>query len=104
MTPELIWIPGPWAGRLAMSNRARGGDWLDDEVRGWRSDEYRHGRGFGHEDRRSCARSLGSRDARAARMGAARVGRLSRFGLPITLETGHAEITGDILVICELSL
>ena len=36
MTPDLFWIPGPWAGRLAISNRPRGGDWLEDEVRGWR--------------------------------------------------------------------
>jgi protein-tyrosine phosphatase len=36
MTPDLFWIPGPWPGRLAISNRPRGGDWLDDEIRGWR--------------------------------------------------------------------
>lgn len=37
MIPELYWIPGPWRGRLAISARPRGGDWLEDEVQGWRS-------------------------------------------------------------------
>jgi protein-tyrosine phosphatase len=37
MIPDLFWIPGPWRGRLAISGRPRGGDWLEDEVRGWRS-------------------------------------------------------------------
>ncbi len=36
MMPEVFWIPGPWPGRLAVSARPRGGDWLEDEVRGWR--------------------------------------------------------------------
>jgi protein-tyrosine phosphatase len=36
MTPRLYWIEGPWPGRLAISARPRGGDWLEDEVRGWR--------------------------------------------------------------------
>src|ERR1035438_6473384 len=36
MIPELFWIPGPWRGRLAISSRPRGGDWLEDEIRGWR--------------------------------------------------------------------
>lgn len=35
-TPTLYWIDGPWAGRLAIAARPRGGDWLDDEVRAWR--------------------------------------------------------------------
>ena len=35
MAPELFWIPGPWRGRLAISSRPRGGDWLEDEVRAW---------------------------------------------------------------------
>lgn len=35
MATELFWIPGPWQGRLAISSRPRGGDWLEDEVRGW---------------------------------------------------------------------
>ncbi len=36
MTPDLSWIPGPWRGRLAIAARPRGGDWLQDEVSGWR--------------------------------------------------------------------
>jgi len=36
MTADLFWIPGPWTGRLAIAGRPRGGDWLDDEARGWR--------------------------------------------------------------------
>jgi protein-tyrosine phosphatase len=37
MTPALHWIKGRWAGRLALSARPRGGDWLEDEVKGWRA-------------------------------------------------------------------
>src|ERR1051326_8656407 len=36
MNPDLFWIPGPWAGRLAVITRPRGGDWLADEVGGWK--------------------------------------------------------------------
>ena len=36
MTSDLFWIPGPWKGRLAIAARPRGGDWLEDEVQGWR--------------------------------------------------------------------
>lgn len=36
MIPDLYSIPGPWRGLLAISSRPRGGDWLEDEVRGWR--------------------------------------------------------------------
>lgn len=36
MKPKLFWIPGPWGGRLAVASRPRGGDWLEDEVNGWR--------------------------------------------------------------------
>ena len=36
MKPDLFWIPGPWRGRLAVSARPRGGDWLEDEARAWR--------------------------------------------------------------------
>ncbi|MGH9610998.1 MAG: tyrosine protein phosphatase [Bryobacteraceae bacterium] len=36
MMPDLFWIPGPWRGRLAIMTRPRGGDWLEDEARGWR--------------------------------------------------------------------
>jgi len=37
MIPDLLWIPGPWSGKLAITARPRGGDWLDAEVVGWRS-------------------------------------------------------------------
>ncbi len=33
---HLYWIPGPWPGRLAVAARPRGGDWLGDEMLGWR--------------------------------------------------------------------
>ena len=35
MTADLFWIPGLWAGKLAIVTRPRGGDWLDDEAGGW---------------------------------------------------------------------
>ncbi len=34
--PDMFRIPGPWRGRLAISTRPRGGDWLEDEIRGWK--------------------------------------------------------------------
>jgi protein-tyrosine phosphatase len=37
MNAEIYWIEGPWTGRLAIMPRPRGGDWLEDEVRDWRS-------------------------------------------------------------------
>lgn len=36
MNPKLYWIDSPWKGKLAISARPRGGDWLEDEVKGWR--------------------------------------------------------------------
>lgn len=36
MRPDLYWIPGPWSGKLAIAARPRGGDWLEDEIRGWK--------------------------------------------------------------------
>lgn len=36
MKPDIYWIPGPWAGKLAVLGRPRPGDWLNDEVEGWR--------------------------------------------------------------------
>jgi protein-tyrosine phosphatase len=36
MYTELFWIDGPWRGRLAISARPGGGDWLDDEMMEWR--------------------------------------------------------------------
>jgi protein-tyrosine phosphatase len=36
MLTGLFWVEGPWLGRMAISPRPRGGDWLDDEMKGWR--------------------------------------------------------------------
>ena len=36
MLTELFWVPTPFPGRLAMAPRPRGGDWLDDEIAGWK--------------------------------------------------------------------
>ena len=36
MSPNLFRIPGPWRGKLAISTRPRGGDWLKDEAAGYR--------------------------------------------------------------------
>jgi protein-tyrosine phosphatase len=33
---KLYWIDGPWPGKLALAARPRGGDWIEDEVIGWR--------------------------------------------------------------------
>ena len=37
MTTKLYWVKGPWPGKLAISSRPRGGDWLADEVAGWKA-------------------------------------------------------------------
>ena len=36
MTPNFSWIDGPWPGKVAVAARPRGGDWLNDELSGWR--------------------------------------------------------------------
>ena len=36
MAARVYWIKSPWKGRLAIVPRPRGGDWLEDEVSGWR--------------------------------------------------------------------
>ncbi len=36
MQKEIYWIPSPWPGRLAVLPRPRGGDWLEDEISGFR--------------------------------------------------------------------
>ena len=36
MIPELYWIESPLPGRLAIALRPRGGEWLEDEARGFR--------------------------------------------------------------------
>lgn len=35
MNTKMYWIEGPWPGRLAISPRPRGGEWLKDEIRSW---------------------------------------------------------------------
>jgi protein-tyrosine phosphatase len=35
MKPDLFWIPGPWAGKLAVMTRPRGGDWIEEEIAAW---------------------------------------------------------------------
>jgi protein-tyrosine phosphatase len=36
MWTKLKWVNGPWPGRLALSARPRGGDWLEGEMARWR--------------------------------------------------------------------
>lgn len=36
MSPKLYWIENTSPARLAISARPRGGDWLEDEIEGWR--------------------------------------------------------------------
>jgi protein-tyrosine phosphatase len=36
MGTPLYWVEGPWQGKLALSPRPRGGDWLSDEIAAWR--------------------------------------------------------------------
>lgn len=36
MQPEIYWIPSPWKGRLAVLPHPRGGDWLEDEIAGFK--------------------------------------------------------------------
>lgn len=33
---ELHWLEGPWPGKVALSSRPRGGDWLADELADWK--------------------------------------------------------------------
>lgn len=35
---NLYWVEGPWVGRLALSARPRGGDWLEGEIVAWQRD------------------------------------------------------------------
>ncbi len=37
MLTQVYWIDGPWPGRLGISARPRGGDWLIDEIDHWHS-------------------------------------------------------------------
>ena len=36
MRNEVYWVPGPWSGKLAVSPRPRGGDWLEDAILAWK--------------------------------------------------------------------
>lgn len=36
MNPKLYWLSNSSRGQIAISSRPRGGDWLEDEVEGWR--------------------------------------------------------------------
>jgi protein-tyrosine phosphatase len=38
MRPEVYWVDLPGSGRLAIMPRPRAGDWLDDEIAGWREE------------------------------------------------------------------
>jgi protein-tyrosine phosphatase len=38
MRPSVCWIEVPIAGRLAIMPRPRAGDWLEDEISGWRGE------------------------------------------------------------------
>jgi protein-tyrosine phosphatase len=38
MKPDIYWIDGIPAGRLAIMARPRAGDWLEDEIAGWRDE------------------------------------------------------------------
>lgn len=38
MKPTIYWVDNPGAGRIAVLARPRGGDWLEDEILGWRED------------------------------------------------------------------
>jgi protein-tyrosine phosphatase len=37
MNPKLYWIKSSLPGKLAISARPRGGEWLEDEIAGWRT-------------------------------------------------------------------
>jgi protein-tyrosine phosphatase len=36
MSTEVHWLNGPWRGKVALAARPRGGDWLADELAGWK--------------------------------------------------------------------
>jgi protein-tyrosine phosphatase len=38
MRPDMFWIHAPLMGRLAIMPRPRAGEWLDDEIIGWRTE------------------------------------------------------------------
>jgi protein-tyrosine phosphatase len=40
VSQEHYWIDGPWAGKLAILPRPRGGDWLEDEIKAWKQSQF----------------------------------------------------------------
>jgi protein-tyrosine phosphatase len=36
MRKDIYWLDGPWLGKLGMAARPRGGDWLKDDLAGWK--------------------------------------------------------------------
>ncbi len=36
MHKEIYWLDGSWPGKLAVGPRPRGGDWLKDDIAGWK--------------------------------------------------------------------
>lgn len=36
MSTKLYWAEGPWSGKLALSARPRGGDWLNEDIARWK--------------------------------------------------------------------
>lgn len=38
MSDRIYWVQGPWSGKLAITARPRGGDWLADDLRNWRQE------------------------------------------------------------------
>jgi len=36
MRRDLYWLAGPWPGKIALAARPRGGDWLRDDLSGWK--------------------------------------------------------------------
>ncbi len=41
MATKLYWIDGTWRGKLAISARPRGGEWLADEMQNWKASGIR---------------------------------------------------------------
>ena len=33
---RLYWVEGSWPGKVALAARPRGGDWLEDDITGWK--------------------------------------------------------------------
>jgi protein-tyrosine phosphatase len=70
MYTQPFWIEGKWPGRLAVSPRPRGGDWLEDEMKFWQRSgislvvsllEAKESRELGWEQEESLCEALGMR-------------------------------------------